>query len=124
MLFTLFLGEWVLARIARVPRLLLTSQPHTAQRADDLLRALTIGALQGMELVVIGSLGAAQNSLVMANLWQSGFWQLGSRPYSSLLDLEFLFSMVVMGSGFLLSACVGRIGGRISGWPWRPVRIP
>src|SRR5579862_7972243 len=38
MLLTLVTGEIVMARIARLPRLLLIANPQTAQRADNLLR--------------------------------------------------------------------------------------
>jgi hypothetical protein len=124
MLVLLLLGEFVMVHIAGLPRLLLTSQPHTAQRADNLLRALTIGTIQGFELVVLGGLGAIQNNLLMAALWQDGFWQLGARPYSSWLDLEFECTLAVLLLGFLLPILSGRIGGTISGWPWRPVRNP
>lgn len=124
MLLTFLLSEFVMAQIARRSRLFLTSQPHTAQRADNLLRALTIGTIQGLALMVLGSLGVIQNKLLMATLWQSGFWHLGSRPYSSWLDLEFGFTEAVLLLGLFLPVLFGRIGGTISGWPWRPVRIP
>jgi hypothetical protein len=124
MLLTLLLGEFVMAHIAGRARLLLTSQPPTAQRADNLLRALTIGTIQGFELVVLGSLGVIQNTLIRSTLWQDGFWHLGSQPYSSVLDLGFWCATAVLLLGFLLPILAGRMGGTISGWPWRPVRNP
>jgi hypothetical protein len=124
MLLTLFIGEVVLRRIARLPRLLLTSSPQTAQRADNLLRALTIGTLQGFELAMIGVLGYAQGNLIVDYFWQVGFWKLNSRPFSFLLDPESLFAIAVALLGFFLHKWIGRLGGRLSGWPWHPMRIP
>jgi hypothetical protein len=123
MLLTLSVGEILLGQIARFPRLLLTRHPLTAQRADNLLRALTIGTVQGHELTVIGSLGVVHGILMSNSLWHSGFWQLGSRPWSPLLDTWYWFAAFVAMAGLLLPACAGRIGGRITGWPWRPAQV-
>lgn len=124
MLLTLLVGEVLLWQIARLPRLVLTSQPVTAQRADNLLRALIIGTIQGLELQAIGCVGVVHASLISANLWHSGFWQLGARPWGPLLDTGYWFAMALWIFGILLPACAGRIGGRIAGWPWRPAAIP
>ena len=123
MLLTLIVGEILLGQIARLPRLLLTHQPATAQRADNLLRALAIGALQGYELNVIGSFGVVDGLLISMSLWHSGFWRLGVRPLSPVLDTWYGFAAIMVLAGFLLPACAGRIGGRIAGWPWRPARV-
>lgn len=123
MLLTLIVGEILLGQIARLPRLLLTHQPASAQRADNLLRALAIGALQGYELNVIGSFGIVHGLLISMGLWHSGFWRLGVRPLSPVLDTWYWFAAIVVIAGFLLPACAGRIGGRIAGWPWRPARV-
>ena len=80
MFLLLGIGEIVMGGIARLPRLSLTTNPYAAQRADNLLRALTIGMLQGFELVVISGLGNLQNLLLMANLEQVGFGTWGHGP--------------------------------------------
>lgn len=124
MLLTLVTGEVVMARIARLPRLLLTSNPHTAQRADNLLRAMTVGRVLGNELAAIGSLGVAQwiimGAYVGPTLTSPGGW-----PSAALLfAAAFLFAGAVALGGLSLPVLVGRIGGKISGWPWQPVRTP
>lgn len=124
MLLTLVTGEIVMARIARLPRLLLTPNPQTAQRADNLLRAMTIGMLQGFVFIVIGFLAFVYGNIVVEYFWQVGFWHIDSRPLSPFPDLESFFGGVIGLIGFLLPALTGRIGGKISGWPWRPVRNP
>lgn len=123
MLLSLIVGELLLGKFARFPRLLLTRYPSTAQRADNLLRAQTIGVVQGLELNVIGSLGVVHGSLIGMGLWHSGFWRLGAQPLSPVLDTWYGFAAVVVLAGFLLPTCAGRIGGRIGGWPWRPAQV-
>ena len=125
MLLTLIMGEVLLGQIARLPRLVITSQPSAAQRADNLLRALTIGTIQGLELQAIGCVGTVHAMLMSASLWHSGFWQLDTqRPLNPLTDTGYWFAVIVLVFGILLPACAGRIGGRIAGWPWRPAQIP
>jgi hypothetical protein len=106
MLLTFGIGEAIMAQMVRLPRLFLTATPQTAQRADNVLRAITIGVLQGWELVVLGTLAASMIALLP--------------PHSPLLELAALLSGVVMCSGFCLPACAGRIGGTLTGWPWHP----
>lgn len=121
MFLALVTSEVVMVRIARLPRLLLLAHPQTAQRADNLLRAMTIGRLQGLEFTMIGFLGAAQGILLEQFLGQLGTTSQGWRPYA----ISFVVPWIVggLGSAFL-SFLAGRLGGTISGWPWRPVRNP
>lgn len=119
MLLTLLAAEKVMAYVAGLPRLFITFQPEISKRADNLLRALTIGTLQGYELIVIGGLAEAQCLFLLRGFSQSGWWQSGeSPPYNAVLTLEFGFSVIVCVLGFLLPVLYGRLGGRISGWPW------
>jgi hypothetical protein len=124
MLLTLVTGEIVMARVAKLPRLLLTSNPQTAQRADNLLRAMTISTVQGLELAVIGYLGIAQWNMIVQYFWQVGFWHIGTRPDSSFLDLLFFFAFAAELIGLGLPCLASRIGGHISRWPWQPMRTP
>ncbi len=124
MLLTLVTGETVAARIARLPRLLLTSNPQTAQRADNLLGAMTIGTLQGFELAVMGYLAFAQWFIIVGHLGQIGTSPESWRPSAIFLVPEALFAWAVGLVGIVLRSLAGRIGGKISGWPWQPVRIP
>ncbi|MGO8949126.1 MAG: hypothetical protein ACLQUY_16070 [Ktedonobacterales bacterium] len=124
MLLTLLIAERIMAYIADIPRLFVTSQPQTSQQADNLLRALTIGTLQGYELIVIAGFAEAQILFMMSSLFQSGFWHMTPGPYSAFLNLEFGFALVVVTLGFIVQMLYGRLGGRISGWPWRRMPTP
>jgi hypothetical protein len=124
MLVTLVTGEVVLRRIAQLPRLLLIATPHTAQRADTLLRVLTIGQMQGWVLTVIGYLGVAQGFILQQFLGQLSVIPQGWAPYAILFTPALVFPWVVGLIGQSLPMLSGRIGGTISGWPWRPRRIP
>lgn len=118
-------GEVLMAYIVRLPRLLVTSDPQTAQRADNFLRALSIGLVQGGLLISLGYLGVNQDSLLDEGLWQQHFWIMGGpQPYLPLVEVESLLAWGSVCLGFVLPACAGRIGGRLGGWPWQKMRVP
>jgi hypothetical protein len=121
MLLALVTGEIVMVRIAKLPRLLLIANPQTAQRADNLLRAMTIGQLQGLTFAAIGYLGVAQGFILQIFLSQQ---HITSQDWGILFIAEFVVPWAVGMVGFSLQMLAGRIGGKISGWPWQPVRNP
>jgi hypothetical protein len=123
MLLALVTGEVIMARLARLPRLFLTANPQSAQRADNLLRALAIGQLQGLVLAAMGYLSVAQG-YILTQFGQLSSTSQGWNPGSLLFLLEIVFPFVVGLVGFSLPMLAGRLGGSISGWPWQPVRIP
>lgn len=102
--------------------MLITADPKTAQRADNLLRALAIGSLQAMMLMAIGALGNEQIGMLTSVLGQHGGWDGSAQPYRTLLDLVSMFAVVFIWLGFALPYFYGRLGGRISGWAGRPMR--
>jgi uncharacterized membrane protein len=124
MLVALVAGEVVMTHIAKLPRLLLLSNPQTAQRADSLLRALTIGSLQGLELGAIGYLGVAQGAILQQYFGRLSVTPQGWAPYALLYTPALVFPWAVGLIGLLLPALAGRLGGKISGWPWQPMRVP
>ena len=124
MLLALVTGEAVMARLARLPRLLLIANPQTAQRADNLLRAMAIGQIQGLVLAAIGYLGVAQGFILLQIIEQVSVTSQGWNTGALLFLSEFVFPFIVGIVGFSLPMLAGRIGGSISGWPWRPVPIP
>lgn len=124
MLVTLVTGEMVMARIARLPRLLLISTLQTAQRADNLLRAITIGQLQGLLFAVIGYLGMAQGFILLQYYGRLSVTPQGWSPSALLFTPALLVPLIVGLGGFVLQTLNGRVGGSISGWPWQPMRLP
>ncbi|HEY7348655.1 MAG TPA: hypothetical protein VH599_10105 [Ktedonobacterales bacterium] len=117
-------GEVLMAYIVRLPRLLVTSDPQTAQRADNFLRALSIGLVQATLLISLGYLGENQDGMLDAGLWQQHFWQMGGpQPYLPLAEVVSLLAWVSISLGFVLPVCAGRIGGRLGGWPWQKMRV-
>ncbi len=122
-LLVLIAGEVVMARIARLPRLLLIANPQIAQRADNLLRAMTIGQVQGFVFAVIGYLSVAQG-FILQQFFRQITTPQGWRPYGILFTLELVFPWMVGLAGLTLPMLAGSIGGKITGWPWQPVRVP
>jgi hypothetical protein len=115
MLLLLVAGEVVMLSIARLPRLLVTSDPQTAQRADNFLRALIIGLVQCYQLYTMGFLLSSLNSLLLQDI---------SSSWPDLLSLAvFMLPSIVIVLGSSLPGRYGRLGGRISDWSWRPMRV-
>lgn len=113
MLLTLFVSEYLLMRLALLPRLLVTADLTLARRADDMLRSAVIGLVQFCELAVIGTLGLAQQFMLMQNLVAR------HGAYDALLTGVYVFAVAVQSLGILIPALRGRLGGRVTGWPWQ-----
>ncbi len=123
MLLIFVVGEAIMRRIATLSRLLVTSDPVAALRADEMLRALTITIVQGWELMTIGNLGTAQWSLLSTNLFAHHSYGSAHGIIGFYAFLPAVISIV----GPLLFICRGRIGGRIggriTGWPRQGTRV-
>lgn len=113
------LAELLMARIARLSRLLVTSDPEVSQRADDMLRAMVIGTVQAYVLLTVTLLGILQGNLIMRSLWASGYWQMGNRPYSIIADIFFLLLILTLGIGSVWIVTYDPFGGKVAGWPWQ-----
>jgi hypothetical protein len=116
-------AEFLMARLARLSRLVITSDLTISQRVDDMLRATVIVVVQAYALAAVVFLGLLQAGLVMRSLWASGYWQLGNRPYSvitSVFDLLLLLTLII---GGVLTAIGGRPGGKVSDGPWQAQQI-
>lgn len=111
-------GEFLIARIAHLPRLLITADAQTARRADDLLRANMIGGTQANTCWAAGTLGMAQCALLI----HVGLPAVSvARATDSVaVTLVLLLSLGLTVAGYLLLISRGRLGGSRSGWPWQP----
>ncbi len=119
MLFVLVIVEMLMVRITNLSRFRVTYDPVAGQHADDMLRSTIIGMLQGYEFVIISLLSFVQWDVIERNLFLGHFWYVGNRPYSFLIDSVFFLTVLIQISGFLISILRGRLGGRISCWPWK-----
>ncbi len=113
LLVTFLAAEVLMARVTLLPRLLITSDPVIAQHADDLLRATVIGRIQLGVLIEIGVSLCVQ--------WQLLYQRFLSSPVL-WLGLLFAFALWLACLVVLILATRegGRLGGAITGWPWRP----
>ncbi len=110
MITTLFICEGAMRQVVSLPRLLTTPDPQVSQRVDELLRARAIGKLQSTQLFYIGGLSLGQWLFLRYE-----FWSLGPFETYAVLIL-----IIVIGiGGLFLDDFAGRIGGKITGWPWR-----
>ena len=112
MVITVFVGEAIMTHIVTLPRLLVTTDPATASRADDMLRTTAIEWVQIAMLYVTGNL------ILDLDLWTIGL------PVASLVCRV---SMVIATLLWLLLLVLsifakGRLGGTKTGWPWQSQR--
>ncbi len=109
MILTVVAGEALLRHVVHEPRVLLVTDPLTAQRADDLLRALTLTLIQGSVLAMLGGVSQVQ-------------WALLNVPGGALpvplSAITFLASYPLLMVGMVTFALRGRLGGAITGWAW------
>jgi hypothetical protein len=114
-LLVFVLGEVLLTYLATLPRLLLTRNPQLAQPADNMVRARTICTAQGLVLLVVAALSQAQWYLLLHNV----------TPTLPVLDGillgDALLAFALFAGGLLAFNSRGRLGGRLTGWPWRPL---
>jgi len=119
MLFVLVVMEIMMMRITNLSRFRVTYDPVASQHADNMLRATTIGTVQGYEFIIISMLSVVQWDIIGRNLWNANFWHIGNRPFSSLLDALLSLALLIQTSGFLILLLQGRLGGKVSRWPWQ-----
>jgi hypothetical protein len=120
MLMVFVLIEIVLIRIVGFSRLLVTSDTTVSQHADDMLRAIVISSVQYCELLTLGHLAALPYYMFSLSLQHAHYYlQIGYLPYYSLLSISLYMPtiMLFLGLGILLTR--GRLGGKLSGWPWQ-----
>ena len=112
-------AEFLMSRLARLSRLLITSDPTISQRADNMLRATAIAIIQAYVLASIIYLGMLQDGIIVRSLFASRYWQLGNRPYNEISGV-FVFTLLLtlIFGGYLTIAC-SRPGGKLSLWPWQ-----
>jgi len=110
MVVVTILAEILVRWIARLPRLLIIPDPKMAQRADDILRATTIGVLQSLQIILIGVMGSAQ--------WNILNWHLPGTFTGTAFHLLLIVTDVYFFTGLAFYFFQGHIGGRLSGWPW------
>ena len=112
MLVCIGILEAAMARLVVFARLLIMPDPVVARRADDMLRAMEIGMLTGMEFWMIGTLMQVQCRLLvpLGTASQNGFYQIA-------LFVAILVGMFLVPLGLILIGFFrGRLGGKVSGW--------
>ena len=105
--------EFLLRRIVALPRSPIAPAPEKARRADDMMRATTIGSLQYIELLAIAALMSLQQNLLFAGLSLPLI-----RHYLGFLSGSFWLFALMQLLGFVVILSRGRLGGRYTGWPW------
>ncbi len=113
-LLILLIMETMMHRITNLSRFRVTYDPVAGQNADNMLRSIVIGMIQGYEFVIVGLLSVTQ-----LNIIERGLWHIGNRPFSLVFDMFFYLALLVQASGFLILALQGRLGGKVSQWPWQ-----
>jgi hypothetical protein len=119
MLLVWLSGEWLMRQAVALPRLVVTSDAAVSQRSDEMLRAEMIGVLQSATFLALGYFGEAQWALLTFQPSLRGPALIGWGQATAPLDLALLLAAVVGLPGFLLPAMRGRLGGAVTGWPWR-----
>jgi hypothetical protein len=104
-------GELMVRWLSALPRILLIADPVRAQRADDIVRAMTIGTIQALVLLLLFG-------------FVSPLWDILVSLYhlpSLAIEISLKGATWRLGLGILAFALFffgGRLGGRITGWPW------
>ncbi|GCE13423.1 hypothetical protein [Tengunoibacter tsumagoiensis] len=114
-----FLLECLLMRMTAFSRLYITEDPIISRRVDTMLRAVCIVLIQCFGLVAMSELGFLQSDLLIRAAWLSHYWVTGNRPFLWLSDSVSMLFMLVQAIGLLGPALQGRLGGRLTGWPWQ-----
>ncbi len=104
-------NEVLVRWIARLPRLLIIPDPRLAQRADNIVRVTTIGVLQSLQIILVGTMGSGQ--------WNILSWHLPGTfigvAFHLLLIISDIYFFIGLTFYFFFQ---GRIGGKLNGWPW------
>jgi hypothetical protein len=100
---------------ARVPRTIVTDDPATARRCDDLVRAGVIARLQQLQLASVGFAGFLQGLLI------GDLIHARSGPVQLTLAACFLSGLYCMFFVIGLAGLEERLGGTVTGWWGRPM---
>jgi len=122
MLLVFIVAEVLMARISMLSRLLVAPDPLVSRRVDDMMRATVIGLVQCFEFAAIGYLGYAQQGILENSLtgMHAATHQHNNNWLFNLLLLTLFLTLMVSVLGFIAQAMQGRLGGKVSGWPWQP----
>jgi len=112
MVLTIVLVELLSRRVSLFSRLPVTSEPAIVQRVDDMFRAQIVNSLLGVELITLGSLTTAQYSSMV--LSAGAPWYI-----IAILMVSFLIGFFMPIIGLFTILFRGRLGGKVSGWPWQ-----
>ena len=105
--------EFLLRRIVALPRSPIALAPEKARRADDMMRATTIGSLLYIELLAVAALMTLQQYLLFSGL----SLPLIRHYFGFLSSSLWLFALLQL-LGLAVLVVRGRLGGRYTGWPW------
>jgi len=109
------LAELQMWTTARAPRMVVTADPATARRCDDLVRAGVVARLQCMLLLSVGTAALFEEYLAIDT----------PRPRSAAVQVA-LLAFVLCGAACIIGAAAlrgleERLGGTITGWWGRPM---
>lgn len=113
-------GELHMRTTARVPRMVVTADPATARRCDDLIRATVIARLQQAAFYGV-AFSAFLGAFLVEGLPSYSRTLPGMRLATTILALSSLYSALCAVG---VSAFEERLGGRITGWWGRPMEEP
>ncbi|BCL83019.1 hypothetical protein ccbrp13_54840 [Ktedonobacteria bacterium brp13] len=112
MLLSVGILEVCMTRVVVFSRIPIMVNPVIARRADDMLRAIEIGMLTGIEFFTLGTLMQVQFRLLVP---------LSSTSHTAILEialtLTFLLGGLLVFFGISITGFFrGRLGGKVSGW--------
>jgi len=108
-------AELLMWMTARVPRMVVTPDPATARRCDDMIRADIIARLQGLELISVGLAGVLLEFLG------------GNVLRTEALPVRLASLGLLLSAAYCMFWAIGllgleeRLGGTITGWWGRPM---
>jgi hypothetical protein len=109
-------AELLMSAIAGVRRLVVTSDPSTARRCDDLVRSQVIGQIQSYELAVL-AYGCLVQGFVIAGPELTNDTALRT----AFVAVTMLSCPPLLLLGAVVNDYRGRLGGRVTGWWNRPL---
>jgi hypothetical protein len=109
-------AELLMSAIAGVRRLVVTSDPSTARRCDDLVRSQVIGQIQSYELAVL-----AYGCLVQGFVITGPELTNDTALRTAFVAVTILSCLLLLFLGAVVNDYRGRLGGRVTGWWNRPL---
>jgi hypothetical protein len=100
---------------ARVARMVVTADPATARRCDDLVRAEVIARLQGLELTTVSIVGT------IGVFGTTGAAHAAGAAGSIAALACFLSAVYCIVCTLVLLGLEERLGGAVTGWWGRPM---